>query len=139
MFVENRWPLGRTLLLGVLGLIVNTVARHHVRKLKRRCDIHMYRLRKRFGDKAAEDIFWLTIKTHLWSNELFWEPLFRIVTGRNPLPGIQSPRDKRVWDLIIPLGSKALKKLEQNMTAHGGDLPSPIPILIPLPPRARIY
>lgn len=138
MFIANRWPFAKTVLLVGLSFIVNQAAKRHVQKLKRRCEIHMPRLRKKFGDEAAEDIFWLTVKTHLWSNELFWEPLFRSVCGRNPLPGVQSSRDNRIWELIIPLGSKALQDLEKGMPSHGGHLPNPIPILIPLPPRARI-
>lgn len=87
--------------------------------------------KKEFKNLDSKYPWWvliLSLKTHLGENNDFWYPLFKSVTGHNPMTA--KKEDDLVWDVIIPFGYKSLQRIEKRIVlSHEGDFVYPLPKL----------
>jgi hypothetical protein len=67
----------------------------------------------------------LIFKTHL-GGERYWKSLFEEITGRLPIHPASSV-DTSIWDMIIPIGFKALQEITKDLPSHAGEFHYPLP------------
>jgi|GEM_PF-2388366 len=113
-----------------LRWVVVSAAHAHYHELLRMCRTHLSMLYRTHGYSGGRRILWLTVKTHLGSNELFWDPLFKSLTGRWQVPWQRKPQDDALWDRVIAIGYPALEVFYKRLPSHAGDFPAQIPTLI---------
>ena len=116
-------------LVWAIAACLQPFLQEHYTDLLSQCWSKMPELRSVYGTECATRILWLTVKTHLGSNELFWHPLFKMLTGRVPF-GPQSRENNEAWDMLLAAGYKALGELKEPLPDHAGWLPSRIPNLL---------
>ncbi len=91
-----------------LGFCIRIFTLWHARCFFRRIKREALRQKILHGKHVTDEITILNFHTFLGSQGLYWKPLYRLI---RPLMTVAVPRihTEEMWDIIIPLGYKALK------------------------------